>query len=153
MRSLTVEDYYGGYEEKYSSELSRDMRFNAQHTLDMANCLLSLFGERRNISSGWRPKSVNARIPGAAVFSKHLTCQAIDLADRDLALAQWCVDHKDILQNLGLWMEDPRWTIGWTHLQTVAPTSGNRIFIPNSKSPTPEALQLWLPYKDKLLPL
>ena len=42
----------------------------------------------------------------------------------------------EVLAEVGLWLEDPRWTFDpkgdhWVHLQTVPPRSGNRVFVPS----------------------
>jgi hypothetical protein len=82
------------------------------------------------LASGWRPPAFNATVPNAAPNSKHMTGQAVDVRDPDGELDDWCVRNLETLADLGLWMEHPASTKGWTHLQNVAPRSGNRIFYP-----------------------
>jgi len=84
----------------------------------------------RKVTSGWRPATINATVPGAAHGSKHLSCLAIDLEDRNGALDAWCLAHPDVLEELGLWLEHPDATPGWCHLQTQPPRSGSRVFYP-----------------------
>jgi len=92
--------------------------------------------ESINITSGWRPSGYNKAI-GGAPNSKHVFAQAIDIWDPDKKIGQWCQNNIETLSELGLYMEslmtthksdDPNKR--WVHLQTVAPESGNIIFIP-----------------------
>lgn len=85
------------------------------------------------VSSGRRTPAANARIQGAAPNSLHLTCEACDIRDTpNRARARWCFANQHLLADLDLWMEDPRCTPTWVHLQTRAPRSGLRIFIPDA---------------------
>jgi hypothetical protein len=59
-----------------------------------------------------------------------MTGQAIDLADPDGDLDEWCLEHPDMLELYGLWQEHPSATKGWAHLQSVPPKSGKRCFYP-----------------------
>jgi hypothetical protein len=43
-------------------------------------------------------------------------------------LDSWLTDAK--LESYGLFREDPDWTKGWVHLQSVPPVSGKRTFQP-----------------------
>lgn len=70
------------------------------------------------------------RINPKAMGSSHLYGAAVDIADPDGKLAQWLKANKSKLVDCGLWMEDPDYTKGWSHLQIYAPKSMNRIFKP-----------------------
>ena len=70
------------------------------------------------------------RINPKAMGSSHLYGCAVDIADPDGKLAKWLNTHTELLERRGLWMEDPRYTKGWVHLQTYAPKSMNRVFVP-----------------------
>lgn len=65
-----------------------------------------------------------------ATHSKHLSFQAADIDDPDGKLAEWVRDNLKAVTNIGLWFEEFSHTLGWVHAQTLAPKSGNRIFIP-----------------------
>ena len=127
---VTVEEYLMGRDKQYPNEFTTELRTNAQDTVSKINELLSAFGETRKVRSGWRPAAVNAATLGAAPLSKHMTCQACDLDDLEGDLDQWCFENRWALENIGLWQEHPASTKSWTHLQTVAPKSGKRIFYP-----------------------
>ena len=73
---------------------------------------------------------MNAATKGAALTSKHMTGAALDLYDPDGKIDEWCVGRLDVLAATGLWMESPKHTVGWCHLQCLAPRSGNRVFVP-----------------------
>ena len=61
--------------------------------------------------------------------SKHLTCQAVDIADAKFFLTNWCKENEEVLKEIGLWCEDDV-TVKRLHLQIVPPTSGKRWFKP-----------------------
>jgi hypothetical protein len=128
--ALKLADYYMGRDKLHRGELTRELRANARETLRRVNGLLRRAGLMRKITSGWRPSSINAAVPGAAKGSKHLSCLAIDLEDRNGMLDAWCMANLDALEDLGLWLEHPDATPGWCHLQILPPRSGNRVFSP-----------------------
>ena len=70
------------------------------------------------------------RINPKAMGSSHLYGCAVDIVDPDGALAKWLLAHSDLLVECGLWMENPKATPTWVHLQSYAPKSMNRIFNP-----------------------
>jgi hypothetical protein len=125
-------DYYFGQHEAEAApgELTDEIRANGAITVDRANQLLTAsafdFGQR----SGWRPAATNAVIPNAAVKSKHMTGQAVDIVDDEGELDQWCLDNPETLEQIGLWQEHPSATKGWCHVQIVPPKSGRRVFYP-----------------------
>ena len=127
---LTLSDYYMGRDRRFPDELTDEKRANAEEMIDKANQLLERFGETRKVNSGWRPASINNATVGAAKKSKHMTCEAIDLEDKDGSLDQWCMENLDVLQEIGLWLEHPDSTEGWCHVQLIPPRSGNRVFKP-----------------------
>lgn len=134
---ITLESYFKGRDATHAEELTYDILTNAQETVERANQLLSRAGRSSldEVRSGWRPQGVNDSTANAAKDSRHLTAEAVDLGDSDRSLATWCVDNLDVLEELGLWMEDPRWTPSWVHLQIVPPKSGKLVYIPSSKPP------------------
>lgn len=144
---ITLPDYWMGRDKTHAAELTAETRENAIELLGRVNLLLSWAatdGVRPGIdrvtgtcvASGWRPRSVNARTTNAAIASRHLVGRAIDLRDApDRALARWCLRNLRDLVEIGLWMEDDRYTPSWTHLQSSPPRSGKRVFIPSNDPP------------------
>lgn len=126
---ITPAKFWQGRDIKYAQELTHEIKANATEVQRRVNLLLQRAGfEDRDATSGWRPSAVNAAIPNAAPKSKHMKGQAIDVEDSDKALQRWCMANLDVLEELGLWMEHPRDTPTWCHLQSVPPASGKRVF-------------------------
>lgn len=129
---ITLTDYWMGRDREYPLALTPQIEKNAALTVQLANALLVRFGQGRKVNSGWRPPQVNERTPGAAVMSKHMTGQAIDLADPEGDLDEWLLTQagQTALAEIGLWHEHPAATKGWAHVQSVPPRSGRRTFYP-----------------------
>ena len=128
--AITLADYFMGRDRSHATELSANLRANAALTVARANAMLERAGFAGSVNSGWRPHAINATLPSASIRSKHLTCQAIDLGDAKDALDAWCLDNLRVLEDLGLWLEHPKATPGWCHVQIVPPRSGRRVFMP-----------------------
>lgn len=140
---ITVDDYFMGRREQYPLALTPDIERNAARTVGIVNALLAKAmaagvhavmhpKTRSPVSSGWRPPVLNAATAGAAVNSKHMTGQAVDLYDPDGDIDEWLSTSEGLaaLAEVGLWIEHPSATKGWAHLQTVPPRSGRRVFYP-----------------------
>lgn len=140
---ITITDYFMGRREKFPTALSPAIEREAYRTVELANKLLAqaaTFGvsvdlhpvNKSPVSSGWRPPAVNSTTAGAAVNSKHMTGQAIDIYDPDGDLDDWLMsgEGQAAMTALGLWHEHPSATKGWAHLQTIPPRSGRRTFYP-----------------------
>ena len=125
---LTLQSYWAGKAANPARTIA--VAANAEELLNRVNSLMVRFGEIRKIVSGWRPPEVNAKLPGAAINSKHITGQAVDLADPDGDLDQWCLDNPNELERFQLWLEHPATTKNVCHLQSVPPKSGKRVFYP-----------------------
>jgi hypothetical protein len=129
---ITLEDYFGHHSATRSP--SEETKENALNLLAKVNALLRQIdlpeALQPKVNSGWRPAWYNATVPGAALKSKHITGEAIDLADPEGALDEYLHVRPKTLEEYGLYMEHPLATKGWCHLQSVAPRSGNRIFYP-----------------------
>jgi D-serine deaminase-like pyridoxal phosphate-dependent protein len=104
------------------------------------NVVRSAYGKPMTVTSGVRSLEDHKRIyaeiarkKGLKAFrvpmgSKHLSAQAVDIADGSGALYRWCKENDDILETAGLYCEEG--TKGWVHFQTVPPKSGRRWFLP-----------------------
>lgn len=163
---INLEKYWNGRDVKYAKDFTPQIARAGAETVLRINKLLLLCQEdgivRTELSSGWRPKTVNDATSNAAKTSNHITGHAADIKDDNRELAQWCVLNADKLAICGLWIEDPRWcavvderlgiTHYWVHLQTVPPKSGKLIYIPSTSKPKAPALkgQSPLPYSIKV---
>ncbi len=61
--------------------------------------------------------------------SKHLSGEAVDIHDPQGILMKKCRENVDLLEEIGLWVEDDT-SVARVHLQCTAPQSGNRFFKP-----------------------
>lgn len=132
---ITLDAYWKGRDKEHADELTEIIQANAAETVRRVNELLALVEADtgyvfEEVASGWRPQAVNDATANAAGGSKHLTAEACDVRDPHGVLDTWCVQNQDKLSEIGLWLELPKATPTWTHLQTVPPKSHNRIFIP-----------------------
>lgn len=140
---ITITDYFMGRRELYPMSVTPDLEREAIRTVELANKLIvqaESYGVKFHtnpttgsyVSSGWRPATVNASTPNAAPNSKHMTGQAVDIYDPDGDLDDWLMSGigQATLNALGLWMEHPSATKTWSHIQTIPPRSGNRVFYP-----------------------
>ena len=131
---ITLAEYLMGRDLKFAC--STEVLQNASQVVTRTNELKELYGGLdEGVASGWRPSAVNDATCNAAKTSTHITGQALDTRDTHRVFAKWCLQNLDKLEAIGLWMEDPRWTPTWVHLQTVPPKSGKRVYIPSTKPP------------------
>lgn len=107
------------------------------------NLVRTAYGKPMTVTSGFRSKEDHIRIYREIAQRKHVELEAfripmgsahlkgcaVDIADPDGSLMQWCRDNVALLVELELWIEDdvatPR-----VHFQTYAPKSGSRFFKP-----------------------
>lgn len=131
---ITRDDYFGHMSRALEAEPDAETERNAADLLDRVNALLEEIdlpeAQSPHVNSGWRSPAYNAKVPNAAPRSKHITGQAIDLADPEGALDDYLMERLDLLEKHGLYLEHPLSTKSWTHLQSVPPRSGNRVFYP-----------------------
>jgi len=120
---ISEDEILMGRDEEYP--LSDSLRANLQDLLVAVNKLRTLYGKPMYVSSGYRPGHYNSAA-GGAPNSAHCICMAVDFKDADGALKSWITI--DILEQCGLYQEDPGHTPTWLHVQT-RPTV-NRIFMP-----------------------
>jgi hypothetical protein len=103
-------------------EATDDVVENGAILVSKVNALLKDLGSNASeISSGFRPSSVNSKTPNAAKKSLHMKGMAVDLADdKDQTLAKLIASKPELLKKHGLWLEHPDNTKGkatnWCHL-------------------------------------
>lgn len=90
------------------------------------------YGLPMRITSGVRSQEEEMRIDPAHPDSAHTKGAAVDILDPDpdKRLWNWCLDHIDLMVELGLYLEDRLYSPNHVHFQWWAPLSGNRIFKP-----------------------
>ncbi len=110
-----------------AKDVSDEIRNAATVLASRLSELLLLYGSRPIITSGYRAPAAN-KAAGGAKKSSHLEGRACDFADKDGAFAAWCVKNVHLLEQFGLWLEDPKSTKGWCHIQSRP--AANRIFKP-----------------------
>lgn len=86
------------------------------------------------VTSGWRPRSINAAA-GGAKNSAHLRGLAVDILDPDGVLYQLCTKYPELMKKFGVWIENYAYTNKkngrWLHIDTVKrPERDLHIFIP-----------------------
>jgi len=100
--------------------LSEEQNKNLEFLLVAVNKLRALYGKPMVVTSGYRPGKYNVAAKGGSK-SAHLTCEAVDFADKSRELTKFCTD--EILESCGLWIEDPAVATTWLHAQIREPKS------------------------------
>lgn len=124
----------------YFSEREMLCRYDKKKIPKSAYDHLMMLRERlNNLGSGFLPPRIltcayrdaahNARV-GGAKKSCHLIGAACDIADSDGKLKDFLRNNPQELVRADLYAEDYDHTPTWVHLQTMAPKSGKRVFIP-----------------------
>lgn len=107
-----------------------EMKENMALLLERVNALAEDLQMEFRVSSGYRPKEINDKLKGAAKKSWHTKCAAVDLVDFDCAIKKILYKDQGLLEKHELYMEHPKATPTWCHLQIFPPKSGKRVFIP-----------------------
>lgn len=115
---LTLDIYKMGRDKIYPSEWTFEVQLNAQ---DLIKRLSNLFNALKipvpAVTSGWRPLAINVKA-GGAKRSLHMIGKACDFSDPKGSLKQTILDNSHFLLDYGIWMEDPKATPTWCHLDT-----------------------------------
>ena len=116
--------------------VNQEIELNLNTLIDKLSIIRALYNRPMIVTNGLRDKADMLRIyknrPESRIpwGSMHLIGAAADIADRDKSLAKFCFDNVQLLEDVGLWVEDPTYTHSWCHLQIYPPKSGNRFFKP-----------------------
>lgn len=122
---IKLKDYLMGRDKEFPLDMLQAQ--NAAELLARINWLFGNLKLKPKVSSGYRPSAYNRQI-GGAKMSTHTVCAGVDLHDPDGMLAARMLDNLDLLEECGLWIENPRHTKNWVHLDMK--TRKNRIFNP-----------------------
>lgn len=139
--AISKDELLKGRDQQYASDYTQQISDNLDKLLIPLNKIRDAWDKPMIVNSGWRPPSINAATPGAAAHSKHMIGLAADISDPDGSLWVWVLENLQLMKDLDIFMEDKRWTPGWTHFQLGGPLSGNRIFVPSSAPAT--AIHSW----------
>lgn len=124
---ILVTDYIMGRD--LESPLDMQQARNMSDLLSRVNWLFGTLEIHARVSSGYRTPEINKKVSGSK-NSAHLTCQAVDLIDNDGNLALKILDHLDLVEECGLYIENPEHTPGWLHIQSRKTKSGKIVFNP-----------------------
>lgn len=116
----------GKYNDRLTNpECTDEVKTNLNELLIKVNSLLDELDLKDiRVSSGFRPSEVNAALANSAKKSHHVTGNAIDLLDNGGKLDELFSENIPMLEKHGLYLESPKSTIGWSHLQDI-PTHSN----------------------------
>lgn len=115
-------------------DLSSEVQENGKDLLIKLNQFRTEYGSPMYVTSGYRRPEDNSAANGSK-RSAHMSLQACDFKDEDGKLFEFIKNDPSILERCDLYMEDPRWTPNWIHLQNRA--AGRRIFLPYSDGREP----------------
>lgn len=116
----------------YGAELTEAQDKNVSKLLAVMNVIRAEYGLPMRVTSGFRTHEDEMRIDPAHPKSLHTVGAAVDIYDPDpeRRLWNWCVEHMDLLVELGVYLEDRLYSPSHVHFQIWPPHSGNRIFKP-----------------------
>lgn len=129
---ISKDELLKGRDKQYPSDYTSEVSSNLDKLLIPLNKIREAYGKPMSVSSGWRPPAINGATPGAAKASKHMIGLACDIVDSDGSVMKWVLQNLQLMKDLGIYLEDFRWTPNWVHFQLGAPGSGKRIFVPSS---------------------
>lgn len=136
---ISKDELLRGRDKSFPDEFTQQISDNLDELLLILNKVRAAYGNPMKVTSGWRPSSINSMVKGAAPKSNHCTGNACDFLDTDGKLMEWCLTNLQLLTDLGIYLEDFRWTPNWVHMQNLPPKSRKRIFIPSeSLAPAPK---------------
>lgn len=115
------------------ASLPSDIQNNLKHLLDVINKIRDAYGNPLTVTSGlrtmahhieiYKQKALKAGVPfdqsKVPMQSKHLYGEAVDISDPHGQLKKWCISNLELLEKLGIWMEEFDSTPNWVHFQIV----------------------------------
>jgi hypothetical protein len=135
---ITMEELLSGNKLEDQDQQIKD---NLQELLSKINVVRKSWNKPMTVTSGLRSEADQQRINPSAPKSGHLRGECCDIADSSGELREWILSNLTLMEKIGFWFEDFRYTKGWVHFSIRPPKSGKRIFIPKS-GPIPHP-ELW----------
>ena len=149
---IRIDEYFAGH--SGHSEISESIKQNAVELLESVNQLM-LEAQEDGVGFTINPKT-KSYISGSgnggfrpsnstvgASKSKHKTGNGADIYDPERMFASWALANKGKLADAGLYIEDPRWTPSWLHLQNIPPNSGQIVYRPSMAEPLASYPEPW----------
>ena len=136
---ITLQEYFGHWWDH--NDATEERKANAERLLGLCEKLELMAladgvefpinpttgsGVSGSTYGGFRPQSC----PIGAPSSSHKEGLAVDRYDPSGQIDEWCMAHQDDLKECGIYIEHPKYTVGWSHWTIRPPKSGNRVFIP-----------------------
>jgi uncharacterized protein YcbK (DUF882 family) len=127
--AIPATKYFMGRDKQYSNEMNDNIKNNAANLMPKINALLKELGiNSAEVRSGWRPSEINKK-SGGAKHSLHMIGAALDISDPNQKISTAILKNPKILEKYGLWMENPKATPSWVHLDLgIGRDPKNRIF-------------------------
>lgn len=117
---------------KHEDRAANATEEHAKNATDLSDRVNRLFADQEmagfgpiEINDGYRDESCTY----GAARSSHKEGRAIDIRDPKQRLGVHLVANQHLLERYGLWLESPKYTRTWCHLQS-RPVRGRRVFIP-----------------------
>jgi hypothetical protein len=129
---ISKDELLMGRDKLFPQDYTQQISDNLDDLLEKIKKVRAAYGKPMKVASGWRPPAVNAGTKNAAPNSNHMTGHAVDIADADGALWTWVLQNLQLMTDLGLYMEDKRWSPTWVHFQNLPPKSKKRIYVPSA---------------------
>lgn len=136
MNKLTLQDWItssGKYPWRAThKELTEEVKKRAEILVMKHNDFLDEldYKGKRKYSSGFRPSDVNKKTPGASKTSTHMSGEGGDIEDTERIIVTLAMTNPKVLEKHKLYLEDPKYTPTWAHLQYRPTKSGKHVFIP-----------------------
>jgi hypothetical protein len=120
---VTWQEILGKYKE---SEIPAEHLVNMKELLVRINKLRKAYGKVMSPTNCYRSMAHHLRIykdkgitdkAKIPMASKHLFGQAIDIADPNGELHDWCKKNEKLLEEIGIWLENRQGS--WQHFQIV----------------------------------
>jgi hypothetical protein len=136
---ITLAQYVGVHAK--SKDWTAPRQLNANALLQRANALM-LLAQADGVDFPTNPKTQSQisgqtfggfrpqNCPQGAPNSNHKDGKGVDLYDPANEIDAWCLGNLDKLEQCEIWIESPTKTNTWSHWQSVAPRSGNRVYMP-----------------------
>ena len=130
--AVPYQSYWMGRDKTHRGELNEKVVDNSINLMRRVNALLKELGiSTAKVNSGWRPPTYNEELRRkgvpAARKSKHISGEAVDLADVGHVIANSVMKDPSILERHGLWMEDPSRTRTWVHFDLGSGRNADRM--------------------------